>query len=258
MNPPHAGRIGNEPARRRRSGSRRGRRSLWAVAVGSACLLAVGSGLADAAALNRKLPPGTLRGPIDQLRQYPTLSLATPAQLAAAKRLRSEIWSASRAGAWRDTSAAAAAGYDPDRLRRPGNAAGLFLHVENRLLHRDNRFLDPEAPETLIFANAPGRPLVLIGVMFAVPRGMHGRTPGGPITRWHRHRVCAEGKKRGLKPRPDGSCPPGTKSRLGAEMLHFWFTSDVRSAYAIHGPLPELCAERLVPHQYCHGHGHGQ
>jgi hypothetical protein len=39
-------------------------------------------------------------------------------------------------------------------------------------------------------------------------------------------------------------------------MLHFWFTADLRSAFAIHGPLPELCAERLVPHEYCHGHVH--
>lgn len=237
------------------AGVRRGRLGLLAVAVACACLVAGTSAVAYAAALGKRLPPGTLRGNAYQLQQYPTLSLATPRQLAAAKRLRRQIWAASSAGNWRDVHAAAEAGYDPNRLSRPGNAAGLFLHVENLEYHRDNRFLDPEAPETLIFANAPGKPLVLIGVMFAVNRGMHGPTPGGPITRWHTHRVCAHGKKRGLKPRPDGSCPPGTKSREGAEMLHFWFTADLRSAFAIHGPLPELCG-RLVPREYCHGHVH--
>jgi hypothetical protein len=238
------------------NGVRRGRLVLLALAVALVCSVAGMSALAYAGGLGKKLPPETLRGNAYRLRQYPTPSLATREQLAAAKRLRREIWTASRAGHWRDTRAAAEAGYDPDRLRRPGNAAGLFLHVENPELHRDDRYLDPEKPETLIFANAPGKPLRLIGVMFAVPRGMRGPTPGGPITRWHTHRVCAQGKKRGLKPRPDGSCPPGTKSRQGAEMLHFWFTSDLRSAFAIHGPLPELCAEGFVPHEYCHGHGH--
>ena len=224
---------------------------LWALAAVSAFALSL-TGLASGAGAARKLPPETLRGPIDRLRQYPKLSLATNEQLAAARHLRRAIRSARRTGDWQDTGAAAEIGYDPERLSRPGNAAGLFLHVENRTFHSDDFFLDAEAPETLIYANSPGRPLRLIGVMFAMPRGMHGPTPGGPITRWHRHRVCARGAERGLKPRPDGTCPPGAKSRLGAEMLHFWFTSDLRSAYAIQGPLPELCAERMVPHQYCH------
>jgi hypothetical protein len=235
---------------------RQGRGKLWAVALGSAVCVAV-SGLAYGAALDKTLPPGTLRGPISRLQQYPTLSLATPKQLAAAKRLRREIWAGSRA--WRSPRDAAALGYAPPRLGKPANSAGLFLHAENRPLSDDEDFLNPNEPEVLIFANMPGRPLVLIGVMFAVPRGVHGPTPGGPITRWHTHEVCAHGKKRGLAPRKDGSCPPGTKLRQGAEMLHFWFTSDLRSAYAIHGPLPELCAERLVFHTYCHhlgGHGH--
>ena len=55
----------------------------------------------------------------------------------------------------------------------------------------DDHYLDPQEPEVLIYANAPRRPLVLIGVMFAVPRGVRGPTPGGPITRWHTHLVCA-------------------------------------------------------------------
>ena len=105
----------------------------------------------------------------------------------------------------------------------------------------------------------PGRPLVLVGVMFAVPRGVRGPTPGGPITRWHTHRVCVEGDRRGLAPRPDGRCPPGTRSRYGSEMMHVWFTRDLRSAYSVPAPVRELCAAGLVPRPYCahvdHGHG---
>ena len=39
-------------------------------------------------------------------------------------------------------------------------------------------------------------------------------------------------------------------------MLHFWLTQDLRSAYAIHGPGPELCAAGLLPHGRCHHVAH--
>lgn len=99
----------------------------------------------------------------------------------------------------------------------------------------------------------PGRPLLFVGVMFSMPRGKKGPTPGGPITRWHTHKVCAAGAKRGLGVRPDGSCPPGTKPRQGSEMLHFWFTRDLRSSFAIHAPARELgLAHPFSGTLYCH------
>jgi len=108
------------------------------------------------------------------------------------------MWTASRA--WRSPRAAAAAGYDPDRLRRPGNTAGLFLHAENRKLSNDDQYLEPRHPEVLIFANAPGRPLVLIGVMFSVPRGVHGPTH----PRWTDHTLAHSPSLRtGRAARPD-------------------------------------------------------
>jgi len=131
------------------------------------------------------------------------------------------------------------------------------LHAEHRLFSSDRFYLTPRRPETLVYANVGGRPLVLIGVMFAMPRGRHGPTPGGPITRWHTHRVCAQGNRRGLKPPPDGSCPPGSTSRRGSEMLHVWFTRDLRSAFAIHAPRPDLCVARLLPPTHCGHGGHG-
>ena len=203
----------------------------------------------------KRLPAGTIRGPEDRLLQYPAVSLANASQLAAAKRLRREIQVVARG--WRNPRAAAASGYDTARLRRAGDAAGLYLHAEHRGNSNDGLYLQPRQPEALIFANVPGKPLVLVGFMFAVPRGVHGPSPGGPITRWHTHRVCARGNKRGLAPRPDGTCPRGSTARQGSEMLHFWLTRDLRSAYAIHGPAPELCAAGLLPHGRCHHAGHG-
>lgn len=205
----------------------------------------------------RKLPPESLRGPAHLLDQYPAVSLATPAQRAAAVRLLAEMRSS--AARWRSTRAAAAAGFSMHRARRhDGNrTAMLWFHAEHRRFSNDTTSLDPQRPETLVYADIAGRPLVLIGVMFAMPRGKLGPTPGGPITRWHSHVVCARGAMRGLAPRADGSCPPGTKRRLGSEMLHVWFTRDLRSAFAIHAPEPELCVARLIPRNRCHGtHDH--
>jgi hypothetical protein len=131
----------------------------------------------------------------------------------------------------------------------------MWLHVENRGWHaaRSAR-LDPAHPDTLIYADLPGRPLRLVGVMISMPRGSRGsRGPavGGPITRWHDHLVCVAGRARGLAPRPDGSCPAGARLGVGSEMMHVWFTRDLRSAYAVHAPWPELCAARLLPAATC-------
>ncbi len=235
-----------------------GRRPRRAAVLAAAFVVAVGMSSAfstTVSAAQKKLPPGTLRGPIDRLQQYPALSLATTEQRAAAVRLLDATRRATRE--WRDPKAAAAAGFRMTLAPRlTVDQAVHWFHSENHHFLQDDRYVDPQHVETLIYANAPGRSLVLIGVMFALRRGMHGPSLGGPITRWHTHWVCARGKHRGLAPRPDGSCPRGTRGRQGSEMLHIWFTRDLRSAYAVHAPEPELCVARLLPSGYCRHAGH--
>jgi hypothetical protein len=218
--------------------------------------LAVAVAAPALASSTRDLPPGTLRGPAGELRQYPSLALATPRQRTAARRVLSEMRRAARK--WRDPRAAEAAGFRMVRARRTraNRSTVLYFHSEHRGFSNDRFYLRPRRPETLIYADLAGRPLVLIGVMFAVPRGVRGPTPGGPITRWHTHRVCMRGTRRGLTPRPDGSCPPGSRRRQGSEMLHLWFTRDLRSAFAIHAPEPELCVAGLLPPGRCTHAGH--
>jgi hypothetical protein len=219
------------------------------VPLAAAVVLAAASPTASGGS-SGKLPPGTLHGPARLLDQYPTLSLATPQQRAAAVELLREIRTA--AAPWRRPSAAAAAGFVVrEARRRPGDRSVGILHAEHRAFRNDGAYLVPDRPETLVYANVPGRPLVLIGVMFSMPRGKHGPTPGGPITRWHTHFVCVRGKQRGVSPNADGSCPRGTKTRQGSEMLHVWFTRDLRSAFAIHAPFRELCVARLLPQSHC-------
>jgi hypothetical protein len=197
-----------------------------------------------------KLPPTALCGLAHRLDQYPTISLASREQRARATALVDELRTA--AARWRDPRSAARAGYDTTRPRRkPGNDAVLWFHAESRRFSNDRRYFDPKRPEVIIYADAPGRPLVLVGVMFSMPRGKHGATPGGPITRWHWHRVCARPGQRGLTPGPDGTCPRGATMRNGSEMMHIWFTRDLRSAFAIHAPVPELCRDGLIPRRRC-------
>lgn len=228
---------------------------LTPVSFGICVTLVVSAALAYAGTGEPKLPPETLRGPAARLHQYPTPRLATPEQRARAQTLHRQIVVATRA--WRDPHAATAAGFHTARpRRRVGNTSPLWFHAEHRRFHHDDIYLDPKRPDTIIYADFPGRPLVLIGVMFSMPRGMRGPTPGGPITRWHTHRVCARGNARGVTPRRDGSCPTGTTSRQGSEMMHVWFTRDLRSTFAIHAPVPELCVARLLPRAHCAHIGH--
>jgi hypothetical protein len=196
------------------------------------------------------LPAATTHGLAMRLRQYPDLSLATAAQRVAARTLLQRL----RATAlpWRDVRAAAAAGFDVRRpRRRPGETRVMWFHSENRAWHSDRRYLDPRHPDTLIYADLPGRPLELVGVMISMPRGLRGPTPGGPITRWHSHLVCVLAGRRGVKPLPSGSCPTGARLVQGSEMMHVWFTRDLRSAFAIHAPGPELCNARLLAGSIC-------
>lgn len=198
-----------------------------------------------------KLPPETLRGPAGRLQQYPSVALATKAQRKAAVRVLVETSNAVQA--FRYPRVAAAAGYDVrEAARRPGDRSVGWLHAEHRGHSNDRRYLDPQHPEVLIYANPPdGRPLRLVGVMFSVHRGVRGPTPGGPVTRWHNHRVCVQGGKRGLAPRADGTCPSGAVARQGSEMMHLWFTHDLRGAYAIHAPVPELCHAGRLDRKDC-------
>lgn len=235
-------------------------RALAILAVAAACSVWVWTSAPQAPAkprpvlhvpvLGAVLPAGSEHGLITRLQQYPDLRLATSAQRAAARRLLDEL--RATAAPWHSAAAARAAGFDVRRPhRRPGETRVMWFHSENRAWHNDTHYLDPKRPDTLIFADLPNRPLILVGVMISMPRGMRGPTPGGPITRWHSHVVCVEGMKRGLTPLPNGSCPARARRVQGSEMMHVWFTRDLRSAFAVHAPGPELCGQRVMPASAC-------
>ncbi|PZS26466.1 MAG: hypothetical protein DLM61_18270 [Pseudonocardiales bacterium] len=186
----------------------------------------------------QQLPVGASHGFAHSLAQYPDMSLASASQRAAAQRIYDE--SVRTAARFKDPGTARAAGYkvDPEKTGKNGRRK-VILHAGSKAYKRDGKTLDTSKPETLVYANPPDGKLTLIGVLYRAPKGQPGPTPGGPITRWHFHEPCfMNGQKvRGGK---DGACPAGAVKRRTAEMMHVWFTGDLRSAYAIHAPRKEL------------------
>jgi hypothetical protein len=202
---------------------------------------------------NQLLPPTARHGLIEHLPQYPSISLATPAHRTRARRILDRLVIAAERGNWRTVRAAERAGYDTrSRPRKRGDRSVFFFHAERDQEPRRGSIFDFTRPKALIYANAPERPLVLVGAMWSTRDGEVGPTPAGAILRWHSHVVCKEGEKRGLKPLAGGKCPPGARLTQGAsEMLHVWFTGDLRSAFAISAPRPELCRAGLLPRSTC-------
>ena len=205
----------------------------------------------------RKLPATRRHGLVQHLLQYPVVRLANAQQRARARRLLAQLVATAERERWRDLRSAERAGYDTRTApRRAGDDSVRYFHAERAQEPRRRVILDPSRPKALISANAPGRPLVLVGAMWSTRDGELGPTPAGPILRWHSHVVCKQGRKRGLKPPASGKCPPGTRLTQGAsEMLHVWFTPDLRSAFAIRAPEPELCAAGLLPRGSCRTRG---
>jgi hypothetical protein len=200
-----------------------------------------------------KLPATARHGVIDHMLQYPAVERATPKQRRRARSILEQLVRAAERGNWRSTAAAERAGYDT-RVgpRTPGDRSAHFFHAERHEEARKGSIFNAARPKALIYANVPGHPLILVGAMWSTRDGELGPTPAGPILRWHSHIVCKEGKKRGLKPPPSGVCSPGSRLTQGAsEMLHVWFTGELRSAFAIRAPQPELCAAGLLPRGNC-------
>jgi hypothetical protein len=124
--------------------------------------------------------------------------------------------------------AALAAGY---QLPKPGT--GPDVHMDNPAYKKDGRMLDPQRPETLVFAIEGGR-ATLLGVVYVMERaGRAGPEPGGPITRWHAHNICLTALPPGFGiVTPFGSCPALSVNVTTPEMMHVWVVDPPAGAFA--------------------------
>lgn len=199
------------------------------------------------------LPARCSHGPLQYMRQYPVLRLATPEQRRRALSLRNRLEAEANEQGWRDLAAAVRAGYDRHvHSRRLGDKSLRYFHLEHAAEPRVHGILYVGRPKALMYAEAPGQAPTLVGAMWTTRPGEIGPTPGGPITRWHSHLMCADAQNRVTSAPSHGTCPVGMHLRLGRiEMMHVWFTRDLRSSFAMRAPEPELCAARLLPGDYC-------
>src|SRR5262249_47269436 len=105
---------------------------------------------------------------------------ASPAEQAAAAELVATV--KRDTARFADLDAALAAGY-----QLPAVSEGMAVHLENKAYKNDGRVLDPQRPETLVYAISGGR-ATLLGALFVMERGgQPGPAVGGPITHWHAH-----------------------------------------------------------------------
>jgi hypothetical protein len=131
-----------------------------------------------------------------------------------------------------DIHAALAAGYRPTLIR-----TGYSVHLENRAFGRDGRTLDPDRPETLMYAIADGR-ATLLSAVYTMPRaGQAGPAPGGPLTRWHSHNACVSLLPPGFSVVDAyGGCPAFSVQVTIPVMMHVWVVDNPGGPYADHVP----------------------
>jgi len=115
----------------------------------------------------------------------------------------------------------------------PWKATGMDVHLDNKANKSDGRVLDPQRPETLVYA-IDGDRATLLGVVFVLERaGDAGPAPGGPITRWHAHNICITLVPPGFGiVTPFGTCPALAVNMTVPEMMHVWVVDNPQGPFA--------------------------
>ena len=146
-----------------------------------------------------------------------------------------------------------------------------FEHFIKRSLIEDDKFLDPSAPESLVY-RVDGDTKTLVSAMFIARTGIPLDDPqlldfGGPLMQWHAHdnlcwKLNDEGNAVIAGITDDaGNCPPGSiRAGAGNAMVHVWITPHACGPFAAlegvgAGRADVAESERV---DLCHSdHGHG-
>ncbi len=146
----------------------------------------------------------------------------TPAQQQAAVRLVDMSWQ--QAKKYQSLASARAAGY---RAVTPAGAP--VVHYVNPRYYRQTVLggpvLNTAQPQSLVYANTPGGPVLAAAMYITAPGGATPQ-PGGCLTQWHVHtNLClrAGAGVVGALNAAHPSCPPGSVNRPTPPMMHIWF-----------------------------------
>lgn len=137
---------------------------------------------------------------------------------------------------WADPKTAEAAGF-----QSIGDGLTGFEHYINWNWINDNDFLDPDHPESLVYATKPGSSTKsLVSAMYMLPDTVGlDQVPdiGGALTQWHIHdNLCftkdpVAPKVAGLTD-ASGNCPPSLQKFRPAPMIHVWITPNKCGPFA--------------------------
>ncbi len=117
-----------------------------------------------------------------------------------------------------------------------GDESTGYEHLVNRRLIVDGKFLDPSAPESLVY-KAEGAKRTLVSAMFMANVGVPIDDPSltdfaGPLMQWHVHdNLCFRNNAQGRSVvagvlNANGQCPPGSAlGGIGIAMVHVWITA---------------------------------
>lgn len=129
---------------------------------------------------------------------------------------------------WADTATAISGGWNSI-----GDASTGFEHYINRRLIEDDKFLDPSAPESLVY-KVDGDKRTLVSAMYIAKTGVAIDDPelldfAGNLMQWHMHdNLCWTRNAAGVAviggvTDANGNCPPGSvRAGAGNAMVHVW------------------------------------
>lgn len=134
-----------------------------------------------------------------------------------------------------DPAVAEARGY-----RSIGDGLTGHEHYISWSLINDDKTLDPDFPESLVYEISPGQPKKLVSAMFMLREGdTLDSVPdvGGPLMQWHVHDdLCftedpSAPRVAGVTS-VGGSCPPPLKKLTPVPMIHVWITPHACGPFA--------------------------
>jgi uncharacterized membrane protein len=170
----------------------------------------------------------------------------TEAQRAWADAFVQRSLEAARRHGWFDYEKAKADGFVPQWGDRE--------HYYNRDFLFDDKILDPDRPEFLMYMDTPRGKLLTGYMYYARSLDEKGPQPGGTITSWHLHDWAPRGycAEQGLlvvaRPDPPGRCASGTFVTRSGEMLHVFFIDHPLGPYADAMVFPDGAGGLSVTH----------